>query len=129
MSVPAKGKTLPKLGKKLPTHGRDHLAINYSAAIALALSAELRNSSRSIKTVMKWSGASERTVKGWLSGANGPRGEHLIALLRRSDRVFTCVLELAGRRPILEEQQLLALKQAFTAAVSTIDAGLDADAC
>jgi hypothetical protein len=35
----------------------------------------------STKTVMNWTSAGERTVKGWLSASSGPRGGHLIELM------------------------------------------------
>jgi hypothetical protein len=38
-----------------------------------------------IAMVMRSSGASERTTKGWLLGKYGPGGEHLIALLANSE--------------------------------------------
>ena len=63
MSVPPKGNVLPKLGKELPMSRRNGL-IGYAPAIAEALTTELRGSNRAIKTVMKWTGASERTVNG-----------------------------------------------------------------
>lgn len=43
-------------------------------------------------------GASERTVKYWISGERGPSGEPLIALARHSDIVFHMVLMLASRQ-------------------------------
>lgn len=46
---------------------------------------------------MRWTGASERTVKYWIAGERGPSGEHLIALARNSDIVFHMVLLLADR--------------------------------
>ena len=35
---------------------------------------------QAIKTVMKWTGAKERTVKNWFAGSNGTNGHHLAAL-------------------------------------------------
>ena len=67
------------------------------AAIAAALADELGDTHRAVKTVMRWTGASERTVKYWLSGERAPSGEHLISLSRNSDAVFLAVLVLAGR--------------------------------
>jgi len=46
---------------------------------------------------MRWTGASERTVKYWIAGERGPSREHLIALARHSDIVFHMVLMLADR--------------------------------
>jgi hypothetical protein len=80
---------------------------------------------RAIKTVMRWTGASERTVKGWLSGRSGPSGEHLIALLQNSDTLLERVLRLAGRGSPIESRRLEALKNAMAEAVATIEALLE----
>ena len=46
---------------------------------------------------MRWTGASERTVKYWLSGERGPSGEHLIGLAQHSDTVLLTILAMAAR--------------------------------
>jgi hypothetical protein len=51
---------------------------------------------------MRWTGASERTVKYWFAGERGPSGDHLIALARHSDAVLYVVLALAGRHIVDE---------------------------
>jgi hypothetical protein len=124
MSVPPKGNVLPKLGKELPMTPRNG-SIGYAPAIAEALTTELRGSNRAIKTVMRWTGASERTVKGWLSGTSGPSGEHLIALLQNSDTLLERVLRLAGRGSLIEGRRLESLKNTMVQAVATIEALLD----
>jgi hypothetical protein len=68
----------------------------------MALHEELDDIHRAIKTAMRWTGASERTVKYWFSGERGPSSDHLIALARHSDAVLYVVLALAGRN-IVEE--------------------------
>ena len=74
MSVPPKGEELPKKGKELPlARTRQELAKDYAQAIAKALKEELARGA-SIKTIMAWTGAGERTVKGWLAGPAGPVG-------------------------------------------------------
>jgi len=124
MSVPPKGNSLPKLGKELPMPRRN-ASSGYAPAIAEALKTELDGSNRAIKTVMRWTGASERTVKGWLSGTSGPSGEHLIALLQNSDTLLEQVLRLAGRGSLIEGRRLEGLKNTMAQAVATIEALLD----
>ncbi|MDR0808275.1 MAG: XRE family transcriptional regulator [Gemmobacter sp.] len=70
---------------------------DYRSAIAMALRVDLGSTHRAVKTAMRWTGASERTVKYWIAGERGPNGEHLIALARHSDIVFHMVLMLANR--------------------------------
>ena len=88
------GTVVPKMGTTV------HLCPNeadYRGALAMALHQELGQTHRAIKTVMRWTGASERTVKYWFAGERGPSGAHLIALVRHSDMVFHVVLQLADR--------------------------------
>jgi hypothetical protein len=70
----------------------------YASMVSAALRGKSRDARHATKTVMKWTGASERTVKHWASGTRGPSGAHLIALVRNSDAVLSAFLELAGRR-------------------------------
>src|ERR1700748_2948252 len=95
----------PKAGKKFP---RDvgSPAANYASLIAEMLRTELGNSHQAIKTLMRWTGANERTAKNWLSGTNGPSGEHLLEIMRSSDFVFESVLELVDRRVVLSHRKL-----------------------
>ena len=88
------GTVVPKMGTTV------HLAADqarYREAVAAALRAELGPTHQAIKTAMRWTGASERTVKYWLSGERGPSGEHLILLAQHSDAVLLTVLTLAER--------------------------------
>jgi hypothetical protein len=41
---------------------------------------------------MIWTGAKERTVKNWLSGAHGPHGDYLLVLLGKSDAVMDALV-------------------------------------
>lgn len=90
-----------KMGTFVPKTGTNvHLEADfavYRTAIAAALRDELGLTHRAVKTAMRWTSASERTVKYWIAGERGPSGEHLIALARHSDIVFHMVLLLADR--------------------------------
>src|SRR5262245_25963939 len=93
---------LPKTGKRLPRRAakrpeRRHFAIE----IGKALRAELGGTHRTVKTIMSWTCASERTIKNWLDGSHGPSGDHLIEMIRYSDAVYSLVLRLAGREHAL----------------------------
>lgn len=50
---------------------------------------------------MRWTGASERSVKQWLAGTHAPCGMHLLTLIRHSDHVLRRVLVAAGRQDML----------------------------
>jgi len=64
------GTSVPKMGTTVHPDA-DQTA--YRTAIADALRRELGPTHQAIKTVMRWTGASERTAKYWLSGERGPR--------------------------------------------------------
>ncbi len=88
------GTVVPKTGTIVHLEGSQ---ARYREAVAAALIQELGLTHRAVKTAMRWTGASERAVKYWLSGERGPSGEHLIALVGHSDAVLLAVLALAGR--------------------------------
>jgi hypothetical protein len=96
--------------------------LNYQSAIAAALSIELGNSHRAVKTVMRWTGANERTVKNWLAGRRGPRGEHLLSLIRHSSAVLEAVLRLAGREQLIAGKMLLDVRSTLLEMLASIDA-------
>jgi len=96
----------PKMGKVFP--GRDmDIKNRYSAAVADALRHGVGDTHQAIKTVMRWTGANERTVKNWFSGANGPSGAHLVALVCNSDEVLKAFLALAGRGGVFAAKKLV----------------------
>ncbi len=119
---PNKGKVFPKTGKVLPDpgEGADRHAI-YAATIAKALREEFSGARNATKTVMRWTGASERTVKNWFAGSNGPAGEHLLELLRHSDVVFHALVNVAGRKKAITAAKLVALSETLTNALRLVD--------
>ncbi|MCK1445698.1 hypothetical protein IVB34_20920 [Bradyrhizobium sp. 2] len=102
----------PKTGKKFPV-GQSSDSSNYATLIAGILKSELGNSHQAHKTLMRWTGANERTAKNWLSGSNGPSGEHLLQLMRHSDRVFEFVLRLSHRPVLLSGQRLADIRNSL----------------
>lgn len=99
----------PKKGKVFPGgNDRENDTTAYPELIAGALRSELGNSHRAAKTVMRWTGASERTVKHWLAGRHGPGGEYLVVLMSESDAVFDAILEAAGRHGAVIAARMLA---------------------
>src|SRR5580698_5754320 len=97
----------PKKGNYFPIGtGVGKSKLSYPAAISAALRAELGDSHQAVKTIMRWTGANERTVKNWLGERRGPRGEHLLRIIRHSDKALEVVLELAGREQIIAAKAL-----------------------
>jgi hypothetical protein len=119
---------LPKKGKKFPKQDdKSSAALNYGRAIAAALRAELGDTHQSTKTVMSWTGVCERTAKNWQAGECGPAGEHLVALLQKSDAVLEAVLRLAGRQSALATVKLQDARTTLLAVLSDLDDLLDQD--
>ena len=88
----------PKMGKTFSDDDEGKVdLLKYQVAISAALKQELGGSHRAIKTVMRWTGVSERTAKNWLAGSHGPAGEHLMELMRHSDEVCVAVYRLSER--------------------------------
>lgn len=86
---------LPKKGRMLhPWNGLARSAKDYAELIADALRQEHGNTHRTVKTIMGWTGASERSVKNWLSGDFGPSGYFLMRLCVKSPAVRGLVVEL-----------------------------------
>lgn len=103
---------LPKKGKILPAGVENDVSeLQYAVAISTALRDQLGNTHQAVKIVMAWTGASEKTVKNWLSGTSGPRGEHLIGLVRHSEPVLGVFLWLAGQKRVLTESKLIDVRR------------------
>jgi hypothetical protein len=112
---PKKGKVFPKKGKVFPEAGKAARSrVTYSVAIATALAGEFGGSLHATKTVMRWTGAGERTVKNWFAGSHGPNGMHLVALVQHSDLVFEAVLRSAGRELGTVSSRVFAIREALT---------------
>jgi len=113
---------LPKKGKKLHQGGSGGgLELDFGGLIAAALRTELGSNHQTVKTVMRWTGASERTVKHWFAGTHGPRGEHLVALTRHSDEVLRVFLLMADRGPVILTAKLAELRLKLLEVVDHID--------
>jgi hypothetical protein len=117
------GKMLPKTGKKL--HGRSRASGTsdgpFEQAIAIALRSELGLTHQAVKTVMVWTGASERTVKHWFAGTHGPSGQHLIDLARHSDAVLNYFLSASDRPFLTAGIELLRIRTRLLDLVELID--------
>ncbi len=86
---------LPKKGRKLPKWegvlaGRQV----YAETIAQLLEREHGGTHRAVKQVMTLTGASERTVKHWLSGQHGPETVFFLRLLTSSPVIRAFVIGL-----------------------------------
>ena len=120
MSFTLKGEELPKRGKELPSIAARH---EHALAIAAALREELA-AGASLKTIMAWTGASERTVKGWLAGSCGPSGLHFEGLVRSSEAIYRRLMIRTGRSPVVSRKSLEVLRQEIRGGAGAIEAAL-----
>lgn len=101
--------------------GTDEVATHYAASIASALRSELGSTHQATKTVMRWTGAGERTVTNWIAGEHGPSGPHLALLANHSDGVFEAFLALAGRERFIINISVRQLREELLNALAALD--------
>ena len=109
---------MPKTGRNLHRHDHD---LAFPDLMAHALVDDLGDSHRAAKTLMRWTGASERSVKHWLAGTHSPRGTHLITLMRNSDSVTRHVLAAAGRHDLVIALEVNGIRSKLTHALALLD--------
>lgn len=108
----------PKTGRKLHGDG-DELA--FAAMMSEALIEALGPTHQAVKIAMRWTGASERSVKHWLAGTHAPRGMHLLGLMRNFDEVLRRLLIASGRREALIALEVSVLRTKLTETMGFLD--------
>ncbi len=114
---PDSGKTFPGSSVRV-TVSDGH---KFVAVIAETLREAFGGTRMSVKTVMAYTGAGERTVKNWFEGKNGPNGENLVGLVRHSDEVLEAFLLMAGREDILAGKRLVIARDKLVEMLEIID--------
>jgi len=110
------------MGKGFPEGRQRALTKNaYAEAISAALRADTGGNQIAIKTVMQWTGSSERTVKNWISGTHGPTGEHLITLACHSASVKEALFRLIGVAVPAAQLDINLLRAKITELLSIIE--------
>lgn len=111
----------PKNGSKLPATTVRLSEGDYIAAIRQALRGELGSIGGATKTIMRWTGASDRTARNWLSGAAGPSGFNLICLARESNAVLAAMLAMSGRAELALSTDVHAVEVALAKAMGSLE--------
>lgn len=70
---------------------------SFSQMVADVLSGARSGRPLSVKTVQRWTGAGERTVKNWFAGTCAPRGAHFQRIVTHSPEMLEAFL-LSARR-------------------------------
>ena len=110
----------PKSGSKVPGADRPK-EDEYLAAIREALRQELGGHGGATKAIMRWTGASDRTARNWMSGAAGPSGYHLICLARESNAVLAAMLAMSGRSELALSADVHAVEVALAKAAGALE--------
>ena len=111
----------PKKGNSFPI-GRDMLTdVEFAQVIASALKVEFGSTRHGAKTIMKWTGVSQRTAKNWLSGINAPSGVHLVLLARESNAVLKALMLMAERPEMSLGASLLSLRRLLAETLAALD--------
>lgn len=126
---PKKGRIVPTMGTLVPKVGRkNRRTLIYASMVADALRQEFHGRRGTIKTVMQWTGASERTVKHWLAGSRGPSGEHLVALAKHSEAIVMGFFLLSGHPRGIAGERLIEARQKLNELASLLGCRGDAGA-
>jgi hypothetical protein len=122
------GNMFPKTGNNFPNISGNPSSADFTVAIGQALRAELGTTRQAAKSIMKWTGSSERSAKNWLAGTHSPSGWHLIMLAKQSDSVMAVMLIMAGRELNVSALSLSALRSDLMGAVEAIDEAIKSSA-
>ena len=106
----------------VPNKGTIVPQVDCTSVISLALREELGTSARATKTIMRWTGASDRAAKYWLSGSRCPNSKQLIMLARHSDTVLRAFLVMAERDLFTISVELNAAQASLARATAIISA-------
>lgn len=110
----------PKTGSKVPSNGSRPTEADYLTEIRKALRDELGGPGSATKTIMRWTGASDRTARNWMSGSAGPSGYHLICLARESNAVLAAMLAMSGRAELVLSADVHAVEVALAKAAGAL---------
>lgn len=115
----------PKRGNKDRAATRETTHAECAMAIGRALRDELGSTHQAAKTVMRWTGASNRSAKNWIGGSQIPSGWYLILLARHSPSVMTAVMMLARRDGLVLGVDLRSLQLSLDGAAIAIGKALE----
>jgi hypothetical protein len=96
--------------------------LSFAKLVSTALRTSLRGQSASIKTVARWTGANERTVKNWFSGERAPCGDHFLQLAAKSPAVLAAFLAAIHRNDCLVMVDIEEARSKVAAALVALDA-------
>ena len=93
--------------------------------VSVVFKADVGDTHQAIKTVVRWTGAEERTIKNWFAGTNGPSGAHLVSMFRHSDVVLDACLRLAGRERTIADRKVIETREKLKELLTLFEAMSD----
>lgn len=96
--------SFPNSGNVFPGRRQKPASLSFAKLVSTALRASLRGQGgqvSSIKTVARWTGANERTVKNWFAGDRAPTGDHFLRLAANSPGALAAFLAAIHRNDCL----------------------------
>lgn len=109
-----------KTGSRLPKSQFVISDTELANEVSEALIAELSGSHRATKTVMTWTGVSERTARSWINGYSCPSAANLLMLSGHCDAVLQAALRLAGYKDISLVFDLRGAEEALEASLNSV---------
>lgn len=101
---------VPKSGSRLPKTQISLSDAQLAELIGAALRAELGASRRAAKSIIAWTGVSDRTARAWLNGRTSPSSLHLLAMAAHCKPVMATLLRLTGHEHVAVEIDLQAFE-------------------
>jgi hypothetical protein len=111
----------PKTGNRFPNATGRLTEADYANEISEALKGELGTSASAAKQIQRWTEASDRTARNWLTGVVAPSGYHLMRLARESDAVLSAVLTMTARPELALAADLHAVEVALAKASGALE--------
>lgn len=117
--------SFPNSGNVFPGRRQKPASLSFAKLVSTALRASLRGQggqASSIKTVARWTGANERTVKNWFAGDRAPTGDHFLRLAANSPGALAAVLAAIHRNDCLVMADIEEARAKVAAAPVALDA-------
>lgn len=112
---------IPKTGSRVPNGQSRVSERDYILAVSGALRGELGTTGAATKTIMRWTGASERTARTWMTGVAGPSGHYLMCLAQESEAVLDAILSMTDRSDLRLAAELQAVEKALATATCAFE--------
>lgn len=112
----------PKTGLLLPAKQPPFKTVALVDILKSSLQSELGNSRRATKTVMRWTGVSDKAARSWINGLASPNGIHLFNIMKNSPVTTITLLEMAGYQEVSLTLELRQIEENLNLTLSKMKA-------